>query len=597
MGKKKLKIKKKAPGKKMAPVNKYSDMGGHGTGGAHWHQISENPEMTRVDGEHNHLFIINGLPVFSNHDGEHSHPVSASANRTGAENQNHTHTVKVAGTIFTTGTAGAHIHELSSAHDTNHSGYHRHTLTIDDGVEVQSLMPGDLLQASVRKRVALEIQSVHISSLLFPDEQEAVQFVEERGFIGRDIQKLEDGFRFRQLSRERFQESTLKEIELSNGVKAIVGVLDPDKMGDANQTLDSLKDINPAEELMREEQVAALSRLKDAYAGMVVDMKEKATKFIPILNQFVDLSDEFVKNEPFQVFLTEFLDSFNVLQAEIDRIDTPAFETKSEKRLHNFEDYIRGMEPVLKSLSDLFYQSDDFDNFGRVLKKNHVLFKQMILNLPVIREKGSGTPIEKAYNDFIDFENITDEELEHFTPKEICSLNIKDMDLEKLRSSESLNSTLAAVLKKVVGTDNDEIRISLGHHTEPDWYQIDKRSSETSSLCYNLDKGIPLPIASVDKLWCADFITSLEDRVQIMEEAARVLKDGGEFVVRCESTDGQRAFLPCNKSLWNAEVFKFFGEGDSSKFEIVEIKTQIEEDDNTAISATLSVQMKRRSRS
>ena len=43
---------------------------------------------------------------------------------------------------------------------------------------------------------------------------EAIQFIEERGFVGRDCETMKDGYRFRQLSRDRFVQETLKELEL-----------------------------------------------------------------------------------------------------------------------------------------------------------------------------------------------------------------------------------------------------------------------------------------------------------------------------------------------------------------------------------------------
>ncbi len=590
--KKKLKLLKK---KKSNTAVVEKTIGG---GGAHSHAIShQNPENTEMDGGHTHLFIIGGLPVETMWDGVHVHPVNAIASRTGPEDRSHNHIVKIAGTKHQTSEGGTHIHELAYVSDhfseTNHSGIHRHVITIDE-VEYQSLLPGDLLQSDIRKRVAIEIQSVHVSNLLFPDAQEAIQFIEDRGFVGRDVQKLDDGFRFRQLSRDRFQQSTLKELELSNGVIAIVGVLDPEMMSAENNTLDSLKDINPTEEIMREEQVAALSRLKDAYSGMVVDMKAKAEKFIPILNQFVDLSDEFVKNEPFQVFLTEFIDSFNVLQSEIERIDTPEGQMTSQKRVNiNFEDHIRDLESDIEKMTDLFYESEGYDNFGRLLKKNHMLFKQMILNIPLIRAEGSGTPISKVYNDFIDFEILKTEELDHLSKKDIANLKIKEIDIDKLKGSPSLDKTLKAFLKKLVGT-SDNVVVEFGPRTIDGAIGIDKQRSELADICYDLDNGIPLPADSVDKVFSKCSIQLLSDREQIIKEASRVLKNAGEFIIEAPSTDGRNAFIPCNKSLWNEEVFKYFTEGENPQFEMVESSTELADDKSSAI---VKVKLTRRDRS
>jgi SAM-dependent methyltransferase len=584
--KKKFKLKKKTPIRKRV-----------GGGGIHWHQLSSNPEQTEVDGAHDHLFIIGGLPYTTEWDGVHSHPVSAQANRTGPEDQQHKHKIKIRGIVQVVSSAGPHIHELQDQ-DTTTSGLHRHQLVVSEGEdseEYTSLLPGDLLQAEVRKRVSLEIQSVHVSNLLFPRVEEATAFIMDRGFRSREVEKLDDGYRFRQLSRDRFKEESLKELELSNGVKAVVGVLDPEKMGDARATFDSLKDIDPSEDIMQDEQIAALARLKDTYAAMIADMKARAERFIPILNQFVDMSDEFVKNEPFQAFLTEFLESFSILQSEISRINTADFDkvataTDSETQ-KNFEDSIRGMEPILKSLSDLFVDSENFGNFGRMLKYNQVMFKQMILNLPLIRDEGTGKAIEKAFNNFIDIEKIDDEELEYLTLKDFSSLKIKKVEIEKLQKSESVNSILASVLKKL--RPEGEVNVNLGSGEKPaDYIGIDKQCHENVDLCYNLDEGIPLPAESIDKIRAVNILQFLknENRVQIMEEVARVLKKGGVFEAEAPATEGREAFMPCYKSFWNEVVFKYFADGEEAKFEVVESSTEIDDDSK---SAAVKVTMKK----
>lgn len=579
--KKKFKLKKKAPIQKRI-----------GGGGIHWHQLSANPEQTEVDGAHDHLFIVGGLPFMTEWNGVHSHPISAVANRTGPEDQQHKHKIKFRSIVYMSSPAGAHLHELQE-HDTTLSGLHRHNLVIQEGdesTEYTSLLPGDLLQTEVRKRVNLEIQSVHVSNLLFPRVEDATSFVMDRGFQSRDVDKLDDGYRFRQLSRDRFKEETLKELELSNGVKAIVGILDPEKMGDANATFDSLKDINPAEDMMKDEQVAALANLKDLYTTMIGDMKNKAERFIPILNQFIDLSDEFVKNEPFQAFLTEFLDSFSVLQSEIQRINTGEFDTNYEPTEKNFEDSLRDIEPILKKLSDIFVDSEGFSNFGRLLKYNQVMFKQMILNLPLIRAEGTGNAIEKAFNNFIDIEKIDDEELEHLSLKELAILKIKSIEIEKLQESKSINSILTTILKKL--RPDGEVNVNLGSYVDifkddksDNYIGIDKQCHENIDLCYNLDEGIPLPTESVDKIRAVNILEFLknENREQIMDEVARVLKSGGIFTAEAPATEGRHAFKPCFKSFWNEEVFKYFTESDVAKFEVVESSTDIDEDRKSAV--------------
>ena len=587
MSKKKTKKGRKVLKTKI-PVKKYIN----DSGGVHSHWFGKEFDESCVDiavsnedGAHNHLFIIGGLPFETCYDGEHTHEYNPVTNRTGPELTPHTHRLKYGGVEYTVEPAGPHMHELQR-NSTTYSGLHRHAVTIGEE-KYFSILPGDLMQADVRKRVQLEVQCVHISNLLFPDEQEATQFVEDRGFVSRDCQKLENGYRYRQLSRDRFKQETLKELELSDGVKAVVGIIDPDKMGDTNLTFDSIKDINPEEQMLKDDQAMQLARLKDVYNEMVNDLKEKTLKFIPILNQFVELSDEFLKNESFQVFLTEFIDGFNVLQGEMEKVETPNF-TVSEKSVGNFEDSVRSIQPILKSLTDVFLECEGFENFGRLLKYNELMFKQMILNIPMIRSEGIGTPIEKTFNTSIDLLTIGADELEHLVRKDIASLDIKPIEIEKLENSDELQHNLSKLLEKFK-SDDEEIKIDLGcgDSKEADFIGIDKHRQNGVDLCYNLDNGIPLPSASVDKVRAANIFEYLGDREMIIEQAARVLKTGGILEINAPATNGENAFLPCYKSLWNHTVIKYLA-GD--KLEVLDSSTEINQDTNFA---TVKVKLKK----
>ena len=74
-------------------IKKFHNMG---NGGIHWHEIMDPNDGTMEDGIHAHFFVVNGIPITTEWDGEHSHDLDIDNNKTLPENQKHTHMVKIA---------------------------------------------------------------------------------------------------------------------------------------------------------------------------------------------------------------------------------------------------------------------------------------------------------------------------------------------------------------------------------------------------------------------------------------------------------------------------------------------------------------------
>jgi len=112
-----------------------------GEAGIHSHNIPSGSKMTDTDGKHTHVFMIDGSKVESEMGGGHSHNVSD--DYYGIWGGNHGHKVIVDGKEYMTDEYGGwHSHELLTGMTTE-SGTHRHSVMLDDGTVVHSMMPGD----------------------------------------------------------------------------------------------------------------------------------------------------------------------------------------------------------------------------------------------------------------------------------------------------------------------------------------------------------------------------------------------------------------------------------------------------------------------
>jgi hypothetical protein len=133
--------------------------------GMHQHALLLASGQTNISGPHEHIWLVTekvdtemgelyeGMILFSEHDGAHSHALSGA--RT-AEGGDHVHAVRVRGFNVASGPATAHGHELS-IQDTGRDGAHSHALTIG-GMTMQSLMPADFHAAMLKKMTVGEVE-------------------------------------------------------------------------------------------------------------------------------------------------------------------------------------------------------------------------------------------------------------------------------------------------------------------------------------------------------------------------------------------------------------------------------------------------------
>lgn len=250
-----------------------------GEGGAHLHRL-ESPVKTQEDGFHKHLFFVNDRLVMTDLSGAHAHAVDAKTSKVGAELKAHMHQVLIntqeGMVVFETDGGTSHTHELQSQ-TTTLSGLHTHMVQLGEEKYV-SLLPGDLIAAveaavaedaslknfklkksdnpmemnfelvkrlnaddfkPVMKRAVvsavvkamsrlvdgLQIESLVLSRSRFFDVGVATRFVLDAGLGINGASESETEYVFNIRAKDKFDESSLQRVRLSDGVEAVVGLL------------------------------------------------------------------------------------------------------------------------------------------------------------------------------------------------------------------------------------------------------------------------------------------------------------------------------------------------------------------------------------
>lgn len=133
----------------------YQEYYGFYQAGAHPHVLEREQLQTRNDGEHDHLFLIDGVYYRTKRDGWHNHKLSSEVSDETNRDGEHAHIIILPagislpdGTVleedmqFTTESAGEHSHELQVS-STIPDGIHTHALSLSGGASVRSARSGE----------------------------------------------------------------------------------------------------------------------------------------------------------------------------------------------------------------------------------------------------------------------------------------------------------------------------------------------------------------------------------------------------------------------------------------------------------------------
>lgn len=206
--------------------------------------------------------------------------------------------------------------------------------------EVTDNSVDEIININIRKKMKIEIQSILMDKDKFSTFEDAAKWADNNGFIVDIIDETTKYYIFRQLSRERFIEESIKEHEITSGVIALIGSLvatddgkTDNKKTDNNSvqsTFDQIKDrIIGDSESINIDQLRLIDALSEKYKMAIADLKEKLNKFIPVLNEFLSISDNLIKDEKLNENLDDFTNAFAYLTSEINKVDVE-FEEETE---------------------------------------------------------------------------------------------------------------------------------------------------------------------------------------------------------------------------------------------------------------------------
>jgi len=105
------------------------------------------------------------------------------------------------------------------------------------------------------------------------------------------------------------------------------------------------------------------------------------------------------------------------------------------------------------------------------------------------------------------------------------------------------------------------VKVNLGcnRNSFKGWLNVDASSFEGVDLVIDLEKIWPWPDSSIHYIRAFDIVEHLRDPIHTMNEAWRVLSNGGLVEIWVPSTDGRGAFQdPTHVSFWNSNSFLYY---------------------------------------
>lgn len=242
--------------------------------------------------------------------------------------------------------------------------------------ELHSLEPSEILNNPVIKRkYNFEIQSVHIDTSRFPRIEDANRWIVDNGFEYKQYIPDPNNAQhsYRQLSRDRFDETTLTQFKITDGVSVTLGTL---KEGDAangrgynrdveHLTFDMVQDkITRGEILLSEAEQQKLLRLKDEYLDKLSTLKTK-------LNVLADEVNNLISEDDDKDLLERYKTTYDIVASELNDIDQI-----EQKTGYTYKNVYDGLEEVEDELCELYHVLD-----GSSLQKTAVLFGSLILTM------------------------------------------------------------------------------------------------------------------------------------------------------------------------------------------------------------------------
>ena len=379
-----------------------------GQSGVHQHQADPmHSDRTQLDGVHEHLFLIKGHLIKTQKDGQHAHTLMDSL--MGEEAQPHQHGIFIGEDLMDTSPGTPHDHAIMKDGVGQWDGPHRHDLELLDGTVITSLLPEDLMDVQLRKKLEIEIHAVVLSKDRFLTFERAAAWIDEHGFSEDKFTEHEDEFIFEQSPRAEFEESSLKTMELMDGVKAIVGIEKEDEEEEQEKpeaedteeesAFDSLQALLVSESpILTESQVEQLAALREDFARNLSMIKEAVTGALPlVLNVLESVAQADMQS--MVALLDRTVANAQAAQSVLEKMKLPPVELTRDAHV---SELIKHAGELSQEMAEVFDETS-FDRLHLLLKSCALTFNKAAGKVweepkPVAKEapKPAQTPVKKS---------------------------------------------------------------------------------------------------------------------------------------------------------------------------------------------------------
>jgi hypothetical protein len=264
---------------------------------------------------------------------------------------------------------------------------------------------------NIQKNFRLEIQEILLSKERFLTLERAASWAAGQKFEVEANEERNSSFVFSQIPRDKFNQASLNTIKLSDGVEAVVGVLNepvnpvPENVHEFPEvvpegqlqegTVDSEEEVSAFDKLqtlltsgydvLDEEQAEKLAGLKDEFAKQVVALREMVSMVMPTVLEFVDgllISEK--GTDVFAAMLDRVGTNVDLLNTELSKIKLPFDGRIDEDILKDIDNSKDGINNALNLITELIdpllqpFEDTSFGNFFLLLKSSTLTFKKFV---------------------------------------------------------------------------------------------------------------------------------------------------------------------------------------------------------------------------
>src|SRR3989344_219538 len=107
-----------------------------------------------------------------------------------------------------------------------------------------------------------------------------------------------------------------------------------------------------------------------------------------------------------------------------------------------------------------------------------------------------------------------------------------------------------------------KLNIGCGRDILPGWTNIDYVKFTGIDMCFDLNK-LPYPFedCEIDEILMSHCLEHLENPILVIEELARILKQGAKLTIKVPHFSSSGAFSPLHRTYWHSRIFNHYVNG------------------------------------